>query len=112
MADKRVLGRDALLEVRAMYEERLGNGVRRYSQAQIAKILGVSETTVFRAVRALGAYVEETDNLAAPPTEAQQAAIAAALARTLALLEAPATPPGQRPESGIDWDTLRPKGSG
>lgn len=102
---RRLLGHSALLEVRAMYEERHENGARRHSQAYIAKVMGVSETTIFRAVRNFGAYVKETDNLVLPASPAQQAAAQASLERLQKLLATDAVK-AAAPRDEIDWDTL------
>lgn len=54
---ERILPQHVAQEAQRMYEERDGKGKRKYSMAKIGKLLGVGETTIFRAVNRLGPYV-------------------------------------------------------
>lgn len=64
---RRKLSTDVAYKVKQLYQERDAQGNWRYTQAQIAIMLGVGETTIHRAVKSLGAYRE----LVEPKTAAQ-----------------------------------------
>lgn len=90
-----------------MYEERWENGTRKYSQAQIAKTLGVSETTIFRALNKLGAYVRETDDLTKPATPEQSAAATRSVEIFKKILAEEGKPKETKKDGLVlDWDTL------
>lgn len=65
-----LLAFELVQEIKRMYEERRAGGRRRYTQMEIAKLLGLGETTVYRAIKSMGAYhaapepVSEADMLA------------------------------------------------
>lgn len=54
---RRILTPAAAMRIKQLYAEvdDLGRGV--YSQMEIAKMMGVSETTVYRAIKSFGAYM-------------------------------------------------------
>lgn len=51
--------RSVAWQAKQLYEQRDAKGKRIYGQAKIAKMLGVSETTVWRAVNDLGRFGKE-----------------------------------------------------
>lgn len=53
---RRKLSTDVAYKVKTLYQERDERGNWRYTQAQIATMLGVGETTIHRAVKSIGAY--------------------------------------------------------
>lgn len=53
---RKVMSAEVAYEVKRLYAELDERGRRRYSQMEIAKMLGVGETTVYRAVKSMGAY--------------------------------------------------------
>lgn len=64
---RKVLTGAATMEIKRLYSLVDSYGKPLYSQMQIAKMLGVGETTVFRAVHKIGAY-ERVQDL---PTDTQ-----------------------------------------
>ena len=71
---RRALTPAAAMEIKRLYELRDSKGNLMHSQLQIAGMLGISETTVFRVIHKAGAYVA----LPAVKTNAEAAASAAA----------------------------------
>lgn len=78
---RRVLTLAAAVEIKRLYAEVDQYGRKRYSQMQIAEMLNVSETTVFRAIRSSAAYrftpEPKTDEDAAASLKRLQERIAA-----------------------------------
>lgn len=118
---------DAVLKIRDLYAERLPrtsewrNPLPRYSQAEIAKLMDCSETTVFRVVNRLGGYAfiggQSMGELKADPAadQASQAAAKASLERLQKLLTAQpvedAPDPGAQlsPETQAAADAIKQK---
>lgn len=55
------LSREAVIKAKEMYEERDSRGRRVHSHMSIGKFLGVSETTVYRAIHSFGAFMDVPD---------------------------------------------------
>lgn len=73
------------MEVKRSYEQRGPAGRRLYSYRDLAKMFGVSETTILRTIRGLGSFM-------ALPTPGEQDALKAEAAASLKKLMA-GTPP-------------------
>lgn len=54
----KIFTRHAAIQAKRMYEERDSRGRRVWSHMRLAKFFCVSETTVFRAIQSLGAYMD------------------------------------------------------
>jgi len=57
MATKRILTPAAALRIKQLYAEQDEAGRRKYSQMQIAVMMGCGETTVYRVLQNAGAYM-------------------------------------------------------
>lgn len=93
MAGTKVLTEAAEEAILLLYNERDSRGRRKHSMAQVAKLMGVSETTVGRVVNRLGAYVAgpTADELAGavPGSPAAAAKAEDSLKRLQGLLQTP-----------------------
>lgn len=55
---RKVLTGAATMEIKRLYSLKDANGRPQYSQMQIAEMLGVGETTVFRVIHKVGIYAQ------------------------------------------------------
>lgn len=83
-----ILTPSAVMEVKRLYALLDERGRRQYSMMEIAEMLGVGETTVYRAVKKRGAYMAVRDL----PTDTEAAESAKRFTATLAGGTVPAAP--------------------
>lgn len=84
---------DALaLQVKQMYQQVKENGRKRYSHMEIAKMLGVSETTVFRAIKSFGAYTGVPEPISETEMQLRAEASQRRFLLEMGLVQPPAVP--------------------
>lgn len=102
MPIKAIVSRDQCIRIQELYEKLDNRGAHVWSQARLAKDFGLSEGTVYRIIRRMGAYADlpETGEISADEAGESAARLAALLNKE----ESPASPQVdlQGPGSAID----------
>lgn len=113
----RVMSKEACLKVKEMYDERTPGGRRVHTHASIGKHFGVSETTIYRILYNLGAFMDLPEPIPDKELEEMVQKSWANVQRLLAEPDKPKggpvkpknQPEGDPPEGMNAWDPIGKK---